>query len=246
MHEEHTIHPNSTIVVLSNVSISAAASNNVSIVGNSVERVTTDTNNRIDSLLSDSVKLNLDSSGNSNTTTQYFFSTNTPIVTTSTNQLQSNNNNTILIDESNTDIIVCNGDDTITVTSVPNVTTSCSTSSCATSCSAPYVIFETNNLPYIQRTVVTERDAQDATVCIDDSGGTASDTIDNNNIDADDDAENNANELILKRTTSDHVFDNADIIDDENEEDDTSQGNHSFKFYSIFFLKQIYNRKNNF
>lgn len=128
MHDDHKIHPNSTIVVLSNVSLSTAASttavNNVRIVGAGVggggggsEHVITDTNSQIDTILADSVKLNLDSSDNPHTTTQYFFSAATPIVTTSTiNQLQSNNN-TILIEDTNADIIVCNGDDTLTVTS---------------------------------------------------------------------------------------------------------------------------------
>lgn len=123
MHEDHhKIHPNSTIVVLSNVSLSTAASttvNNVSIVGggnagNDANGIT-NTTSQIDGILADSVKLNLDSSDSPHTTTQYFFSPGTPIVTTSTiNQLQSNNN-TILIDDTNADIIVCNGDDTLTV-----------------------------------------------------------------------------------------------------------------------------------
>lgn len=124
MHEDHKIHPNSTIVVLSNVSLSTAASttvNNVSIVGGVVssgnDNVITNTNSHIDSILADSVKLNLNSTDSPHTTTQYFYSTATPIVTTSTiNQLQSNNN-TILIENTNADIIVCNGDDTLTVTS---------------------------------------------------------------------------------------------------------------------------------
>lgn len=130
MHDDHKIHPNSTIVVLSNVSLSTAAStnavNNVRIVGagsggviggSSSEHIITDTNSQIDTILADSVKLNLDSSDSPHTTTQYFFSAATPIVTTSTiNQLQSNNN-TILIEDTNADIIVCNGDDTLTVTS---------------------------------------------------------------------------------------------------------------------------------
>lgn len=119
MHEEHhKIHPNSTIVVLSNVSLSTAASttvNNVSIVGGNDNHVITNTNSQIDGILADSVKLNLDASDSPHTTTQYFFSPATPIVTTSTiNQLQSNNN-TILIEDANTDIIVCSGDDTLTV-----------------------------------------------------------------------------------------------------------------------------------
>lgn len=120
MHEDQKIHPNSTIVVLSNVSLSTAASttvNNVSIVGGSNDTIIGDANSQIDSILADSVKLNLDASDSPHTTTQYFFSTGTPIVTTSTiNQLQSNNN-TILIEDTNADIIVCNGDDTLTVTS---------------------------------------------------------------------------------------------------------------------------------
>lgn len=126
MHEDHKIHPNSTIVVLSNVSLSTAASttavNNVRIVGTGGgggggEHAITDTNSQIDTILADSVKLNLESSDSPHTTTQYFFSAATPIVTTSTiNQLQSNNN-TILIEDTNADIIVCNGDDTLTVTS---------------------------------------------------------------------------------------------------------------------------------
>lgn len=119
MHEDHhKIHPNSTIVVLSNVSLSTAASttvNNVSIVGGNDSNVITNASSQIDGILADSVKLNLDSSDSPHTTTQYFFSPNTPIVTTSTiNQLQSNNN-TILIEDANADIIVCNGDDTLTV-----------------------------------------------------------------------------------------------------------------------------------
>lgn len=130
MHEDHhKIHPNSTIVVLSNVSLSAAASTTVNnIVGNGgggggigvlSENIITNTNSQIDSILADSMKLNLDSTHSPHTTTQYFFSTATPIVTTSNinHQLQSNNN-TILIEDTNADIIVCNGDDgTLTVTS---------------------------------------------------------------------------------------------------------------------------------
>lgn len=122
MHDDHhKIHPNSTIVVLSNVSLSTAATttvNNVSIVGNAGNdnhHVITNATSQIDSILADSVKLNLDSSDGPHTTTQYFFSPATPIVTTSTiNQLQSNNN-TILIEDTNADIIVCNADDTLTV-----------------------------------------------------------------------------------------------------------------------------------
>lgn len=122
MHEDHKIHPNSTIVVLSNVSLSSATTT----VGNiGSENVITNTSSQIDSILADSVKLNLDSSDSPHTTTQYFFSTATPIVTTSTiNQLQSNNN-TILIDDTNADIIVCNGDDTLTVTSGDQQTLRC-------------------------------------------------------------------------------------------------------------------------
>lgn len=119
MHEEHKIHPNSTIVVLSNVSLSTAATttvnnNGVSIVGSDAN-VLANTTSHIDRLLSDSMKLNLDATDSPHTTTQYFFSPTTPIVTTSTiNQLQSNNN-TILIEDTNADIIVCNGDETLTV-----------------------------------------------------------------------------------------------------------------------------------
>lgn len=122
MHEDHKIHPNSTIVVLSNVSLSSATTT----VGNiGSENVITNTNSQIDNILADSVKLNLDTSDSPHTTTQYFFSTATPIVTTSTiNQLQSNNN-TILIDDTNADIIVCNGDDTLTVTSGDQQTLRC-------------------------------------------------------------------------------------------------------------------------
>lgn len=123
MHEDHKIHPNSTIVVLSNVSLSSTSAttnavNNVRIVGtgSGVSGNGSD-HSQIDTILADSVKLNLDSSDGPHTTTQYFFSAATPIVTTSTiNQLQSNNN-TILIEDTNADIIVCNGDDTLTVTS---------------------------------------------------------------------------------------------------------------------------------
>lgn len=115
MHEDHhKIHPNSTIVVLSNVSLSTAATttvNNISIVGND-NNVITNATSQIDGILADSVKLNLDSSDSPHTTTQYFFSPATPIVTTSTMQ---SNNNTILIDDTNADIIVCNADDTLTV-----------------------------------------------------------------------------------------------------------------------------------
>lgn len=122
MHDDHhKIHPNSTIVVLSNVSLSTAASttvNNVTIVGGNAgngNNVITNTGSHIEGILADSVKLNLDASDSPHTTTQYFFSPGTPIVTTSTiNQLQSNNN-TILIEDANADIIVCNGDDTLTV-----------------------------------------------------------------------------------------------------------------------------------
>lgn len=122
MHEDHKIHPNSTIVVLSNVSLSSATTT-MGNVGS--ENVLTNTNSQIDNILADSVKLNLDSSGSPHTTTQYFFSTATPIVTTSTiNQLQSNNN-TILIEDTNADIIVCNGDDTLTVTSGDQQTLRC-------------------------------------------------------------------------------------------------------------------------
>lgn len=124
MHEEQLTHPNSTIVVLSNVNISPVASstaNNVSIVGgNGGNRITADHANQI---------LTIHSPNHSHTsTTQYFFSATTPIVTTSStaNQLHTTNgaptnNNTILIDDTNTDIIVTNGDNTVTVTSVPNV-----------------------------------------------------------------------------------------------------------------------------
>lgn len=123
MHEDHKIHPNSTIVVLSNVSLSSTSAttntvNNVRIVGTgSGVGGSGSEHSQIDTILADSVKLNLDSSDGPHTTTQYFFSAATPIVTTSTiNQLQSNNN-TILIEDTNADIIVCNGDDTLTVTS---------------------------------------------------------------------------------------------------------------------------------
>lgn len=119
MHEEHTIHPNSTIVVLSNVSITNAtttnANNTMTINRNGATERNNITNatNQIESIFSEAVKLNLDAiDNNPNTTTQYFFST------TTSNQLQTNNNNTILIDDTNPDqIIVCNDDDTITVTS---------------------------------------------------------------------------------------------------------------------------------
>lgn len=124
VHEDHKIHPNSTIVVLSNVSLSSAATttvNNVSIVGTGSDNVITNTNSQIDSILADSVKLNLDTSDSPHTTTQYFFSTATPITTSTINQLQSNNN-TILIEDTNADIIVCNGDDTLTVTSAEQQT----------------------------------------------------------------------------------------------------------------------------
>lgn len=122
MHEDQRIHPNSTIVVLSNVSLSTAATttminNGVNInVGTDNNVITTNATGHIDGILSsDAVKLNLDSSDSPHTTTQYFFSSATPLVTTSTiNQLQSNNN-TILIEDTNADIIVCNGDDTLTV-----------------------------------------------------------------------------------------------------------------------------------
>lgn len=296
MHEDHhKIHPNSTIVVLSNVSLTSAASttvNNVSIVGNAgtdtklCDVITNTATSQIDGILADSLKLNLDPSDSPHTTTQYFFSPGTPLVTTSTiNQLQSNNN-TILIDDTNADIIVCNGDDTLTVSAEPqslryvytcfffacslaiwvfstqnfakksytklysfdiyNVvhSTSCSTSTCTTSCSTPYVIFETNTLPYVHRTAITERDVSiTRTACIDDSGGGggaiiggSSDNIpvDNNNI-GDDDTDAAATEHILKRSsvsvlqrretttyeTVDHVIENEH---DDDDEDDTSQG----------------------
>lgn len=119
MHEEHTIHPNSTIVVLSNISITNANATTTTASERYIDlptlpkTITTNATNQIESIFSDSVKLNLDAIDNHpNTTTQYFFST------TTSNQLQTNNNNTILIDDSNPDqIIVCNDDDTITVTS---------------------------------------------------------------------------------------------------------------------------------
>lgn len=120
MHEEHTIHPNSTIVVLSNVSITNATTTNadnkmtINRNGGTERNNITNATNQIESIFSDSVKLNLDAiDNNPNTATQYFFSTTTP------NQLQTNNNNnTILIDDSNQNqIIVCNDDATITVTS---------------------------------------------------------------------------------------------------------------------------------
>ncbi|XP_055310343.1 nuclear hormone receptor FTZ-F1 isoform X2 [Sitodiplosis mosellana] len=254
MHEDHKIHPNSTIVVLSNVSLSTSAAtnavNNVRIVGtgggvgvgvgvggSGSEHVIADTNSQIDTILADSVKLNLDSSDGPHTTTQYFFSAATPIVTTSTiNQLQSNNN-TILIENTNADIIVCNGDDTLTVTSGEQQTlsTSCSTSSCTTSCNTPYVIFETNSLPYVQRTIVSERDSSSASVCIDDSGGGGGGSssvieipVDNNNI-GDDDIDNNGSDHILKRNSTSvlqrHSFENVDNEndDDDDDEDETSQ-----------------------
>lgn len=251
MHDDHhKIHPNSTIVVLSNVSLTTAASTTVNsngcIVGNAgadTNVIANNANSQIDGILADSVKLNLDPSDSPHTTTQYFFSPGTPLVTTSTiSQLQSNNN-TILIDDTNADIIVCNGDDTLTVSAEPqSLSTSCSTSTCTTSCSTPYVIFETNSLPYVHRTALTERDVSIArATCIDDSGGGggggiggSSDNIpvDNNNI-GDDDTDNAATEHILKRSTASSLlrretttYETVDqVIENENDddEDDTSQ-----------------------
>lgn len=98
--------------------------------------------------------------------------------------------------------------------------TSCSTSSCTTS---PYVIFETNTLPYVQRTLVSERDTSNVTACIDDSGG-GGDPIDNNNI-GDDDTDNNGNDQLLKRNSISvlqrHSFESVEhVIEHENEDDD--------------------------
>lgn len=92
------------------------------------------------------------------------------------------------------------------------------------------MIFETNSLPYVQRTVVSERDSTNTTACIDDSGG--GDTpVDNNNI-GDDDTDNNGTDHILKRSSASvlqrHSFENVDQIiendNDDDDEDDTSQG----------------------
>lgn len=118
--------------------------------------------------------------------------------------------------------------------------TSCSTSSCTTSCSTPYVIFETNSLPYVQRTIVTERDSSNlSTACIDDSGGggggggCTDDTTDNNNIGDDDTDNTTQTDHILKRTSASvlqrHTFEHIEPAidndnDDDDDDDDTSQG----------------------
>lgn len=115
--------------------------------------------------------------------------------------------------------------------------TSCSTSTCTTSCSTPYVIFETNSLPYVQRTTLSDRDVSiTRATCIDDSGGGgvggSSDNlpVDNNNI-GDDDTHSAATEHILKRASAlqhrEMSYENIDqAIENENDddEDDTSQG----------------------
>lgn len=89
------------------------------------------------------------------------------------------------------------------------------------------MIFETNSLPYVQRTVVTERNHSNTTVCIDDSGGGEA-PIDNNNI-GDDDTDNNGSDHILKRLSASvlqrHSFENVDRIgEDDNEDDDDDAG----------------------
>lgn len=124
--------------------------------------------------------------------------------------------------------------------------TSCSTSTCTTSCSTPYVIFETNSLPYVQRTTITERDASNTTTtCIDDSGGGGgggndNTPVDNNNI-GDDNTDSAATELnILKRATAsalqrqrDTCYEHVDqVIENEDDDDDTSQG----MCYFIYFI----------
>lgn len=115
---------------------------------------------------------------------------------------------------------------------VSRCSTSCSTSSCTTS---PYVIFETNTLPYVQRTVVSERDTSNATVCIDDSGGGG----DNNNI-GDDDTDNNRNDQLLKRNSISvlqrHSFESVEhVIEHENEDDDDDD--EASGMYANYFSK---------
>lgn len=101
--------------------------------------------------------------------------------------------------------------------------TPCSTSSCTTS---PYVIFETNSLPYVQRTVVTERNQSNTTSCIDDSGGGET-PVDNNNI-GDDENDNHGTDHILKRISASvlqrHSFEHVADNENDEDEDDTSQG----------------------
>lgn len=120
--------------------------------------------------------------------------------------------------------------------------TSCSTSSCTTSCNTPYVIFETNSLPYVQRTIVSERDSSSTSACIDDSGGGGEIPIDNNNI-GDDDADNNGgSDHILKRNSASvlqrHSFENVenDNDNDDDDEDETSQGIYAVFYHFLLFI----------
>lgn len=114
--------------------------------------------------------------------------------------------------------------------------TPCSTSSCTTS---PYVIFETNSLPYVQRTVVTERNQSNSTSCIDDSGGGET-PVDNNNI-GDDDNDNHGTDHILKRISASvlqrHSFEHVADNENDEDEDDTSQGKLWWSFNQIFYTK---------
>lgn len=113
------------------------------------------------------------------------------------------------------------------------------------------MIFETNSLPYAQRTIVSERDSSSASACIDDSGGGGEIPIDNNNI-GDDDADNNGgSDHILKRNSASvlqrHSFENVENENDndDDDEDETSQGIYAvffsflFRFFSSKFLNKI-------
>lgn len=104
------------------------------------------------------------------------------------------------------------------------------------------MIFETNSLPYVQRTIVSERDSSNTTACIDDSGG--GDTpVDNNNI-GDDDPDNNGTDHIMKRSSTSvlqrHSFENVDQIiendNDDDDEDDTSQGMYTHRQHINFLI----------
>lgn len=112
------------------------------------------------------------------------------------------------------------------------------------------MIFESNSLPYVQRTIVSERDSSSASVCIDDSGGGGGGgggsavveiPIDNNNIGDDVIDNNGGSDHILKRNSASvlqrHSFETVENEndDDDDDEDETSQGELT---YLINFLQQ--------
>lgn len=101
------------------------------------------------------------------------------------------------------------------------------------------MIFETNSLPYVQRTIFSERDSSNATACIDDSGGGV-DPIDNNNI-GDDETDNNGNDHLLKRNSISvlqrHSFESVEhhVIEHENDDDDDDEDEASGIYANIFW-----------